>query len=71
MAKNAPTETVEQSAVFEYPLTLSEFCARLSTNDKRVELIGGFEFSERVAGRFKDVESAYLARFNKFINQPA
>lgn len=52
-------------------LSLSEFCARLSSSDRRVELIGGFEHAERLAGRIKDTESAYAARYAAFLLQPA
>ena len=52
-------------------LTLAEFCIRLSATDTRVELIGGFEASERGAGRVKDTEAAYAARYQDFINKPA
>jgi hypothetical protein len=68
MSKTAPAEVAETS---EFPLSLSEFCARLSRTDRRVELIGGFEYQERVAGRVKDTESNYSTRFIKFANQPA
>jgi len=62
-------ETVAEQA--EFPLTLEEFCIRLSVNDSRVELIGGFERQERLAGRVKDVESNFAGRFQAFTNQPA
>lgn len=52
-------------------LTLNEFCIRLSETDGRVTLIGGFEAVERAAGRTKDRESAYRARYAEFINKPA
>jgi hypothetical protein len=55
----------------EIPLSLDEFCLRLSAADSRVELIGAFHSVEAKAGKSKDVESAYSARFNAFINQPA
>lgn len=60
------------SAVAEaFPLTLTEFCTRLSATDRRVELIGGFEHSERVAGRMSDLEVNFAKRFVAFANQPA
>lgn len=52
-------------------LSLSEFCTRLSSSDRRVELIGGFERAERIAGRVKATESAYAARYAAFLSQPA
>lgn len=53
------------------PLTLDEFCIRLSQTDTRVELIGAFNSVEKRAGHFKDFESAYQSRFTAFVNQPA
>lgn len=52
-------------------VSLSEFCARLSGSDRRVEMIGGFEAVERQAGREKDFEAGYTSRFVDFCNQPA
>jgi hypothetical protein len=49
-----------------FPLSLDEFCARLSLTDKRVELIGGFHHTERAAGHNKDVEAAFKERFIAF-----
>lgn len=51
-------------------LTLDEFCTRLSKDDKRVELIGGFYHSETAAGRIKDAESEFQARFAAFATKP-
>lgn len=67
VAKAAPETNQNQSE----PLSLTEFCIRLSTTDKRVELIGGFEHSERMAGRMSDTAENYAARYAKFLNQPA
>ena len=69
---NAEAKPQDSAAVAkEFPLTLGEFCTRLSGTDRRVELIGAFEHAERVAGRAKDTESAYAARFVAFVSQPA
>lgn len=54
-----------------FPLTLSEFCVRISSTDKRVELIGAFEHVERIAGRNSDLETNYASRYLAFANQPA
>ncbi len=51
-------------------MTLGEFCARLSQSVRRPELIAGFEHSERKAGKLKDTDEAYQARFDKFIKTP-
>lgn len=70
MAKNETVAVATPEPVSE-PLSLNEFCIRLSTKDKRVELIGGFEHSERVAGRLSDTAENYTARYAQFLNQPA
>lgn len=70
MAKTEPVAQATPEKTSE-PLSLNEFCIRLSTKDKRVELIGGFEHSERVAGRLSDTAEAYAERYGKFLNQPA
>ncbi len=66
MAKKEDADVAEQVA-----LSLEEFCKRLSTQDPRVELISGFELDERIAGRLKDTESEFTARYQAFINRPA
>lgn len=55
----------------EQELSLDEFCRRASSTDRRVELLGGFHYTEKVAGRLKDTETAYAARFAEFADQPA
>jgi hypothetical protein len=62
---------VTEASVEKFDLTLEEFCTRLSRTDKRVELIGGFHHSEKLAGNVKDSEAAFLGRFQKFATQPA
>lgn len=66
-AQDAAGDQVEK----EMPLELQEFCIRLSTSDKRVEMIGAFFKVEGAAGRVKDVESAFKTRYDEFCNQPA
>lgn len=51
-------------------MMLEEFCTRLSKTDKRVELIGGFHYTEVAAGVVKDAESAFKARFDAFATKP-
>lgn len=69
MAKDISEVQVTEPS--EFPLTLDEFCSRLSVNDRRVEIIGAFHFTEKAAGRMKDVESAYASRFAAFLTKPA
>lgn len=54
-----------------FDLTLQEYCRRLSTRDRRVELIAGFHHEETAAGHLKDSEAAFEARFNTYCTQPA
>lgn len=68
MAKIAKESAADDN---EFPLSLTEFCTRLSSIDRRVELIGAFNSEEANAGRSTDVESAYTERFAQFINRPA
>ncbi len=70
MGKNTPPETLQATGVQEPKLPLDEFCRRLSETVKRPELIGGFEFFERRAGRLKDTEVAYRGRFDVFVKTP-
>jgi hypothetical protein len=69
----AKKETVAEAApkAESIPLSLNEFCIRLSKTEKRVELIGAFEHSERVAGRVKDTTENYAARYDQFLKKPA
>lgn len=69
MAKATPTPAPE-SAAASVPLTLQEFCIRLSADDRRVELIGAFEATERLSGRLKDTAEAFSARYQAFIHKP-
>lgn len=74
MAKNKPESEHEQEirdAGASVPLTLQEFCIRLSAEDKRVALIGAFEHSERRSKRLKDTAEKYAERYQQFINRPA
>ena len=71
MSKTPQVEPQTSSAAPEAPeLSLTEFCARLSATVRRPELLAGFEFSERTAGRVKDKPEAFQARFDKFCNKP-
>lgn len=64
----AKSDKQEQTAVEE--ITLTEFCTRLSTTDKRVEMIGAFQYVESQAGHVKDTESGYAARYAAFVKKP-
>lgn len=67
----AKANSVAQAASDEkVEVTLTEFCTALSANDKRVELIGGFNSVETKAGRLKDTEENFRARFTAFVNKP-
>lgn len=51
-------------------LTLDEFCVRLSSTDRRPELLSGFHFTETRAAHLKDTEAAFRERFTAYINTP-
>lgn len=55
----------------EIAMTIDEFCASLSKDDRRVELIGGFHHVEKAAGHIKDTWSNFRSRFDAFVNAPA
>jgi hypothetical protein len=67
----APPAVAVTAEPAEFPLSLSEFCSRLSATDKRVELISAFHHDETAAGRSRDGEAAYRARFDAFVHRPA
>lgn len=69
MAKTTDkTEAVTAPAAEQ--VTLEEFCTRLSVTDKRVEMIGAFNFVEKRAGHVKDTEANYAARYEAFTKKP-
>lgn len=51
-------------------IPLNEFCASLSSTDKRVELISGFHSDELREERFFDTSAAYSERFEAFAVRP-
>lgn len=72
MAKSpAENQASGSETVAAEPLSLNEFCIRLSSSDRRVEMIGAFEHGERNAGRLSDTAQNYAARYQAFINKPA
>jgi hypothetical protein len=54
----------------DFPMGLDEFCARLSSTDKRVEMISAFHHLEKLAGKLQDTGKAYANRYTAFINRP-
>lgn len=74
MAKNESTVgavAVDISSLDEFPLTLEEFCTSLSSTDRRVEMIGAFNAAQKKAGVNVDKRSAFMKRYQDFINAPA
>lgn len=69
-AEKAKTEAPTEAAVDD-SLTLTEFCIRQSISDKRVEMIGAFEFTEKAAGRVKDSAAAFASRYAAFTTKAA
>lgn len=64
------TKTSKAKDQKDFPLSLDEFCTRLSQNDKRVELIGGFHASEKAAQNLNDTEANYMKRLDEFAKKP-
>jgi hypothetical protein len=54
----------------EVPLSLHEFCTRLSSEITSPELIAAFEHTERASGCLSDVSAGFKARFDKFVKSP-
>lgn len=70
MSKTQVEQQPKTAATEAGELSLVEFCTRLSATVRRPELISGFEFTERRAGRVKDTAEAFQARFEKFGKTP-
>ncbi len=76
-AASAPSATVTDytstgpQTVTEFAQNADEFCASLSVSDRRVEMISAFHAMELKAGRARDLPSAYAARYQAFLTQPA
>ncbi|HET7675838.1 MAG TPA: hypothetical protein VFL54_09980 [Gammaproteobacteria bacterium] len=77
MAKKRSEKESEPAAVEtqatpdnSFPLTLDEFCQRLSARDKRVELIGAFHAREVKARHIKDTEANFRQRYEDFVRAP-
>lgn len=60
----------EEDQTLPPEVTLEEFCARRSSTDKRVELIGAFHADEIRQQHFKDAESEYVSRLEAFATKP-
>lgn len=58
-------------AIGDFPLSLDEFCQRLSKTDRRVEMIGAFYSVEKAAGRTKGLTREFTSRFEAFVKSPA
>ena len=52
------------------PLSLDEFCMRLSKTDGRVELIGGFYADAKKRGQMKDIDTGFLREFDAYSSRP-
>lgn len=58
------------TAAPEPQMSLNEFCRRKSETVRRPELISGFEYTERVAGRTTGTGPEFEARYVTFLNKP-
>lgn len=70
MATKPESPKPAESVPAPVALTLTEFCTRLSKSVRRPELIAAFESVEKRAGRVKDTEANFRARFDTFVNTP-
>jgi hypothetical protein len=70
MAKTTAVAAEPVESAGGEPLTLTEFCRRLSERVRSPELIGAFEHSEKAAGKTRDTEVAFRARFDAFTKKP-
>lgn len=68
---DAASVSAQSGEPAEFPLSLEEFCTRLSVTDKRVELIGAFAHTETRAGRIKGLATEYAGRYRAFVTKPA
>lgn len=66
----AADDAVTTSEPAGFPLTLDEFCARLSARLRKPELISGFHSAQTLSGATKSTEEAFQARFDEFVNKP-
>lgn len=64
-----PVEVIPVSN--EIPITLDEFCQRLSETERRVALLGAFHFEMKRQKRQTGLSSDYHAAYATFINAPA
>lgn len=67
----AKTPTKIPATQPENPISLTDYCKRLSVTERRHTLIASFFYTEKVAGRLTDTPSAYAKRFAEHINTPA
>ena len=68
MSENAPADGPVTETAAPARVSLKRFCMDLSVTDNRVEMIGGFHHTEKVAGRVLDTVEAYTARYAEFAN---
>ena len=62
-----PALSTPRAEIQNIPLSLDEFCRRLSQEDRRTVLIGGFHLKMRQAKRSKDTDAAWRAAFDQFV----
>lgn len=70
MAKRDQSAAPSAAEPDSFDLPLDEFCARLSTTEPRVELIGAFYADERRQGRLKASDAEWRQRFDAFAVRP-
>ena len=71
MSEDTQNDVPMSVAADPVQVTLDEFGIGLSQRDDRHELVNAFIYMERRAGKHKDTEAAYQARYVAFLDQPA
>ncbi|MDR3515192.1 MAG: hypothetical protein P4M00_05205 [Azospirillaceae bacterium] len=69
-ASATTTDGGAAGVVHRFPLSLKEFCTRLSKTDHRVELIAAFYQDARTAQHLVDTETAFTTAFAAFAVRP-
>lgn len=68
MSAKKPVETPQDKVSL---VSITEYCRRLSTRERRVELIGAFHSTMKAESILADTEQGYNVRFAEFENRPA
>lgn len=62
---------IPQETTDEFPLTIGEWCGRLSQTDRRIEMISAFYSKMKKSGYHKNYAQFFAVQYHQFISQPA